>query len=314
MVIKGRARSNAGELAHHLLRADTNERVAVKHLRGVTADTLAGALEEMEALGHAALTRRPFYHASINSDPDEPALTGVQKARAINLLEAELGFTGQPRAVVEHGKHGRGHLHVVWSRIDLKRMAAIPDSHNYRKHEAVARRLEREFGHAPVQGAHVEREGKPRPARSPSQAAMMQAARSGIPPQATSARLLALWQASKTGQGFAAALEASGYVLARGDQRGFVAVDPAGEVHAINKKLTGLSAAQVRDRLAGIELEILPDVNQARQWQRSRPVPPAVASIPVPATEPDHKAELRSLLSLPGVDQRYGPAQIGGGV
>ena len=312
MVVKGRARSNAGELACHLLRADTNERVAVRHLRGVTADTLAGALEEMEAIGQAARTRRPFYHASINSDPGAPALTGVQKVRAINLLEAELGLAGQPRAVVEHGKHGRGHLHVVWSRIDLKRMAGISDSHNYRKHETVARQLEREFGHTPVAGVHAVCEGreKPRRGRRPSHAQMMQAERSGIAPEVTKARLTALWEASGTGPAFAAALAASGYLLARGDQRGFVAVDSAGEVHAINKKLTGLSAAQVRDRLAGIELEALPGVDQARQWQRSRTVPPAVASVPVPTHEPiEYRAELMNLLSLPRGSLRSEPVQ-----
>ena len=270
MVVKGRARSNAGELAHHLLRTDTNEQAIVRELRGVQAGTLAEALQEIEALADGTATRRPFYHASINSDPDEPPLTKEQKRRAVEVLEKELGLSGQARAVVEHGKHGRGHIHIAWSRIDLKRLAAIPDSHNYRKHETVARQLEREFGHKPVQGAHVEREGKARPARAPTHAEMMQAARSGIAPQETKRRLVLFWNACENGQAFVAALEASGYVLAVGDRRGYVALDPAGEVHSINKKLTGFTAAQVRERLADIELDHLPSVDQARVSQRQR--------------------------------------------
>jgi hypothetical protein len=270
VVVKGGARSNAGELAFHLLRTDTNEQAIVCELRGVEADTLAEALYEMEAVASGAATRRPFYHASINSDPDELPLTKAQKRRAIEVLERELGLSGHSRAVVEHGKHGRGHTHVVWSRIDLTSMKAIQDGFNYRKHEAVARQLEREFGHKPVQGAHVEREGKPRPARTPTHAEMMQAARSGIPPEETKRRLVALWNASDSGQAFAAALEAHGYVLACGDRRGFVALDPAGEAHSINKKITGLVAAQVRERLVDIELEQLPDVKQARALQQQR--------------------------------------------
>ncbi|MFN1208979.1 relaxase/mobilization nuclease domain-containing protein, partial [Enterococcus lactis] len=77
-----------------------------------------------------------------------------QRAYAIDKLEAALGLTGQPRIVVVHEKEGREHCHIVWSRIDLDRMAAISDSHNYPKHEEVARALEREFGHARVQGVH----------------------------------------------------------------------------------------------------------------------------------------------------------------
>jgi hypothetical protein len=296
VIVKGRARSNAGELAHHLLRVDTNERATVRHLRGVFADTLAGALEEMEALGHAARTRRPFYHASINSDPGHPALTTAQKVRAIALLEAKLGLAGQPRAVVEHVKHGRGHIHVVWSRIDQTRMVGIiSDSHNYRRHMAVARQLECEFGHEPVQSAATRQEQKPR--RGASHAEMMQAARSGIAPEATAARLTALWNASSTGQAFAAALEANGYVLARGDQRGFVAVDPAGEVHAINKKLTGLSASQVRDRLADVTLEHLPSVAQARAIQK-RTAAPVRASKPASIDPARDQEALRNLLPL----------------
>lgn len=98
-----------------------------------------------------------------------------------------MGFTGQPRAVVEHQKKNRTHVHVVWSRIDLARMAAIPDSHNYRRHESVARELERAFGHEHVQGAHVEREGKKRPRRTPFLAEMHQAERSGLTPREATA-------------------------------------------------------------------------------------------------------------------------------
>jgi hypothetical protein len=149
-------------------------------------------------------------------------------------------------------------------------MAGISDSHNYRRHMVVARQLECEFGHEPVENA----EQRKRHRRSPTHPEMMQAARSGIAPEATRAALTALWNTSSTGQAFGAALETSGYILARGDQRGFVAVDLAGEVHAINKKLTGLSASQVRDRLADVGLEQLPSVGRAKAQQLFRPSPP----------------------------------------
>ncbi|MEO1711685.1 MAG: relaxase, partial [Pseudomonadota bacterium] len=43
------------------------------------------------------------------------------------------------------------------------------------------------------------------------------------------------WSVSDTKEAFAHALEEKGYVLARGDRRGFVAVDVHGEVYAVPK-------------------------------------------------------------------------------
>ena len=126
-----------------------------------------------------------------------------QRYQAIDRLEKELGLTGQPRAVVVHKKDGREHCHVVWSRIDLARLRTISDSHNYRKHELVARELERAFGHERVQGAHIEREGRARPKRTPSHAEMQQGTRTGITPQAARAHITKVWQQSDTGAAFA---------------------------------------------------------------------------------------------------------------
>src|SRR5580693_8658569 len=156
------------------MRTDTNERAEVREITGVAAQDLRGALLEMEAVASGTRTTKPFYHASINTRADE-RLSDEQRAQAIDRLEEKLGLSGQPRIVVVHEKEGREHCHIVWSRIDLDRMAAISDSHNYRKHEIVARELEREFGHERVQGAHVERDGKERPKRTPSQWEMEQA-------------------------------------------------------------------------------------------------------------------------------------------
>jgi hypothetical protein len=137
VVIKGGARGGAGSLAEHLQRTDTNERAELIELRGVVAGDLARALREIDAVASGTRCTRPFYHASINTAPDEP-LTDEQWTHAIDQLEEKLGLTGQPRAVVEHEKESREHRHVVWSRIDLDHMRAISDSHNYRKHEEVA--------------------------------------------------------------------------------------------------------------------------------------------------------------------------------
>src|SRR5579862_4238341 len=201
MVIKGVSCSGARRLAVHLMRTDTNERAEVKEIRGVAAEKLRDALLEMEAVAAGTRTTKPFYHASINTRADE-RLTDEQRSRAIDRLEAALGLTGQARVVVVHEKEGREHCHIVWSRIDLDRMAAISDSHNYRRHELVARALEREFGHERVQGAHAERDGKERPERTPSHAEMLQADRTGLSPKQVKEQITELWRGTENGKDF----------------------------------------------------------------------------------------------------------------
>jgi hypothetical protein len=251
------------------MRTDTNERAELAEVRGVVAEDLPGALREMEAVAAGTRSTKPFYHASINTRADEP-LTDTQRAEAIDRLETALGLTGQSRVVVIHRKEGREHCHIVWSRIDLERMTAISDSHNYRKHEEVARALEREFGHARVQGAHIEREGKPRPERTPSHAEMLQADRTGLSPRDVREQLTAIWRDTKSGQDFAVALWQSGYVLARGDRRDFVVIDPRGGTHSVSRRIEGATARDIRERLADIDPARIPNITDAKQIQRAR--------------------------------------------
>jgi hypothetical protein len=269
VIIKGKSVGGAKRLAVHLMRTDTNERAEVKELRGVAAEDLRGALLEMQAVAAGTRSTKPFYHGSINTRADE-RLTDDQRMQAIDRLEEKLGLSGQPRVVVVHEKEGREHCHIVWSRIDLDRMAAISDSHNYRKHEEVARALEREFGHERVQGAHIEREGKPRPERTPSHAEMLQADRTGMSPQQVKTQVTELWQRTDSGQAFAVALWDAGYVLARGDRRDYVVIDPMGGTHSLARRVEGMKAKDIRDRMADMDSQRLPNITDAKQIQGAR--------------------------------------------
>ncbi len=293
MLIKGKARGGAASLSQHLENTEENERVALMETRGVVANDLDGALREIAAVGSGAASKRPFYHASISPDPDEPALTDAQKAVAIDRLEKALGLTDQPRAVIEHGKKGREHMHVVWSRIDTENMRAISDSHNYRTHEEVSRELEREFGHKRIQGAHVEREGVERPNRTPSHNEMQQAKRTGLSPQEAKELITPLWQTTDSGKAFMAAVEEKGWAVARGDKRDFVLIDPHGEAHSLARRVEGAKVKDVRERMADIDPASLPSVEHARAAMLERQAArdlvqgsPAVPEIPAPAPEP----------------------------
>ncbi len=262
MIIKGQSRARARQLATHLLRADQNESIGLHECRGTIAQDVAGALIEMETRGRAARSERPLYHASISPEAATP-LTEDQIGQAVDLLEERLGFHGQPRVVVLHRKKGREHVHVVWSRIDVDRGTAIADSWNYRLHEKAARELEALFGHRPVQGSQGRRRRRGS-RRTVQDHELRQAERSGIPIGLVSGELTALWRGARDGAEFRRTLEGAGYILARGDRRVFVVIDRSGGVHSLARRIEGVDAAMLRERLRDLSLNQLPSVAEAR--------------------------------------------------
>lgn len=263
MIIKGGSRAGAPDLAAHLQRVDTNERMEILEVRGVVSRELEGALREMEALASGTRCKNPLYHASINV-PISERLGLDSWERAVDRLEQELGLVGQPRAVVMHEKFGREHVHVVWARIASQTLVAVSDSHNYRKHERVARALEREFGHASVQGVHGEREGSPRPERTASHAEHQIAERTRLDMKALAAELTACWRAAANGEAFLTAIETAGYRPALGTRRQYVVVDSMGTVHSLTRRLEGVRAEDLRRAFAGISPARFPAVEMLR--------------------------------------------------
>lgn len=265
MIIKGKSRGRSTQLARHLLNAGENEDIRLYECRGTVAQHPEGALAEMEAQGKLGRSKHPLYHASISPDPGQP-MTDKQFAVAVDLLEAKLGFAGQPRIIIFHRKLGREHAHVVWSRID-RSGKAISDSWNYARHEEAARELERRFGHAQVEGAHVRASDSPRPQRTPKEYDLRQAARSGIDPKMIRDELAATWVANATGAAFKQAIEAAGYRLVRGDRRGYVVLDRRGEAHSLARCL-GIRSRELLPKLDSVPLQELPTVAAARSLQR----------------------------------------------
>jgi Relaxase/Mobilisation nuclease domain len=274
MIIKGQSRAGPSALAAHLGNAEKNERVSLLETRGTVAQDLRGALIEMDAYAAGTRCQKSLYHAAISPEPPH-RLTPEQRNEAIGALEDKLGLTGHARVVVMHEKLGREHIHVVWSRIDLDRLTSVSDSHNYRKHEEVARDLERRFGHARVQGAHAERDGPDgekmlRPDRTPSRAELRQEERTGIRGRDVKEEVTALFRASDGAGAFKSALEENGYILAKGDKRDFVLVDRAGGIHSLARRIDGIRAAQLREFMSPIDRESLPEAARAKEMAEER--------------------------------------------
>jgi cell envelope opacity-associated protein A len=253
MIVKGGSRAGPVELAAHLLRVDTNERAEVVELRDVAALGLRGALCDMQAMTAANRGRFGLYHASINPEGDYERLTPAQWERCVDVLEHKLGLEGQPRAVVRHVKEGREHTHVVWQRTDADTLTLRSDSQNFAKHKAASRQMERELGHR--QTPELRNPDRLAPAEE------RQAVKTGLKPKEIKAALVAAWESTQTGEAFKTAIEAQGFVLARGDRRDFIFIDSAGGTHS---RVPGAKAADIRARLADVDAASLPSVEQGR--------------------------------------------------
>lgn len=271
MIIKGGSRSGPKWLGRHLVRRDTNERVLVMELQSPHTD-LTEAFRDWQVVAEGTRGYKGLYHANIDPAMDY-TMTPEQWWRCVEVLERELGLEGQPRAVVLHQKHGREHLHVVWSRADIDTMTLRSDSHNYLAHERASLALEREFGHELVPGKHAKRDRDKQqemPGAEISHAEWQQAERSGNDPRARKQQVTQFFEASDSGQAFKAVLEGAGYILAQGERRDYVLVDAAGGVHSLARQIKGVRAADLRCFMEDIIREDLPTVGAARKMQADR--------------------------------------------
>lgn len=263
MILKGNIRAHGEELARHLMNARSNEVVELAEMRGFVATNLRGAFAEAEAIASATNCRKYLYSLSIN--PARP-LSREQYGAAIEAIEARLGLSGQPRAVVFHVKEGREHAHVAWSRIDGETMRAVHMAFDRQALRGLARDLALRFGHALPEGLAQDRGPDRHAARfnDVSMAETGQASRSGHSPEERRTAITEAYRQSDSAAAFRAALEMHGYILAEGDKRGFVVVDQAGEVHALTRQIEGVKAKDIRATLNLDALADLPGVQQAK--------------------------------------------------
>ena len=259
MILVGNQRGGAKDLAQHLLKQE-NEHVDVHELRGFVSGNLTGALNEAHAVSRATRCKQFLFSLSLNPPPDAQVST-QDFERAIGKVEDKLGLKDQPRAIVFHEKEGRRHCHAVWSRINADEMKAVQLSHSKRKLQSVARNLFLEHGWDMPPGLRNPLDRNP---KNFTLEEWQQAKRIKKDPREIKATLQHCWQASDSRKAFAAALEERGYKLAKGDRRGFVAVDRLGEVYAV-ARWVGIKTKAVRERLGDENDEQLPTVDACKQ-------------------------------------------------
>lgn len=257
MILKGSQRAGAKALADHLMNDRDNDHVTCLDLRGFSTDELHGALAEMHAISKATQCKKFMFSLSLNP-PQDHVGTEEEFLDAADRAEQALGLDGQPRAVVLHEKEGRRHAHVVWSRIDVDELKAI----HLGRFKLAMRDLSRDLflDHGWTLPDGLATYGNKSPLNFTLEE-WQAAKRQGLDPREIKQAFQQAWERCDSQLGFKNALEARGYFLARGDRRGFVALDVDGNVHSI-AKWTGLKAQDVKAKLGSPEN--LPSVAEAQ--------------------------------------------------
>ncbi|HEV8414163.1 MAG TPA: relaxase/mobilization nuclease domain-containing protein [Bryobacteraceae bacterium] len=289
MIAKGASRSGPRQLAVYLMRVerwDTGEPAELLELRspwaaGIdggdrhhTANQLIEAFRDWQTLVEGTKQGRDgLYHAEINPEAHYARnMTPEQWKRAADILGEELGLQDQPCALVLHaGKDDRPHLHVVWQRTDVDTMKVISDGYNYVAHERASQRMELEFGHEIIPGKHAKRDRKKQeefPRQKLTQDEDQFQKRTGLSKEQRIEQLTTLRAATDSGPAFKSALEDAGYILAKGD-RGYVVVDQKGG-HSVLSRNVGLKKKEIEAFMAGVELDKLPTIEEAKATQAER--------------------------------------------
>ena len=244
-------------MALHLLNGEQNEHVNVHEVSGFMAQDVLGALNEAYALSKGTKCKQFMYSLSLNPPLDKKVdIDTFEKTLA--RVEKKLGLEGQPRVVVFHEKEGRRHAHCVWSRINTDEMKAVNISHPKLKLNDLSKSLYLEHGWRLPEGF------KDKTKKSPlnfTRAEWQQAQRVGRKASDIKSELQECWAISDTQTSFDHALREKGYFLAKGDKRGFVALDVYDEVYSLTRQL-GQKAKALEARLGNAEA--LPSVQEVK--------------------------------------------------
>ncbi len=264
MILKGNQRGHGRQLALHLINASDNEHVTLHELRGFLADDLLGAFQEAEAISAGTKCQQYLFSLSLNPPQTEHVPVEVFE-QIIAGIERRLGLSGQPRAIVFHEKKGRRHAHCVWSRIYAAQMKAINLSHTKYRLRDISRELYIEHGWDMPDGL---RNSEDRDLLNYGQAEASQAKRAKRDPKELKALFIQCWEISDSKTAFTAALLEHGFILARGNRRGFVAVDEQGEVYSLSR-WCGIKTKELGARLG--DQNDLPTVQDTIDFWQGKP-------------------------------------------
>lgn len=295
MILKGRSRGHASQLARYLFNVK-NEAVQVLDIRGtcettLTKNGLIDALKEFDEYGKLTQGEKTIFHLAI-APSDFDRMDAGKWQHAVAKAEEALGFEGQPRAVVMHTFEGKDHLHVAWSRVDLETHKLKSDSFTNLKLCNAARDIEIDLGLAKLPDVHRGHErakqlneelkqrqaaDEPRKEKQREKEIRDFAEEQGQHSRRELQRVIASsYHQADNGQEFRDRLEQKGFRLVRGN-RGAVVMDGEGNVYSPARYIEDVRAKEINSKCADV-LKDLQTVDQARDHGKDTMLSPRKAA------------------------------------
>ena len=257
MILEGNQRGGALQMAQHLMNTKENDHVEVHEVSGFLSDTVQGALHEIHAAARGTKCKQFMFSVSLNP-PHNETVPVEYFEKALDDIEKQLGLKGQPRVVVFHEKEGRRHAHCIWSRINADDMKAINLPFYKKKLNDISKKTYLEYGWNVPKGFINKAYRNP---LNFSREEWQQAKRTEEDPRLLKALFKTAWESSDNKAAFINALREHGFWLARGNRRGFVAVDYKGEIYSLSRWM-GVKTKDIKIRLG--EAENLPSAEDIK--------------------------------------------------
>jgi len=251
-----------------------NVRTEIIKSEGLASEDIRDKMLEMQLMAEGTRCKNFMWIADLSPSPGvSRRFSAAEWERARAIAEKFRGLEGQAYFVIEQEKaDGRIHRHAIWSRVDVETGRARPDGWDSEICHAASKAIREELGLQPLPSPFdKDREG-PRPKRAPKRWEMYRGMKSGLDPRDITAQVTELYHQSDNGRAFHAALEQQGYVLARGDRRGFVILDSAGDDHSLARRIEGVNTKELDAFMRDVDHEALPTVEQGRAQRQERTI------------------------------------------
>ena len=235
MVISGKIRGNAPQLAEYLLTIGENDEIMILDVNGrpnADADYLRQILYSMELNSELTKTQNSVYHGYMNPDPDsqkDRAMSMDEWRQSVEILTKHTPFQEQRQVTVLHKKGGRFHAHIVYERYDHEHGIMVDFKHNYKAQDRARYEIEKTLGHK-----HTPQKNANQPEHKKI--------------------LTALWNEAKTGEQFLKRAMKKGFLIAKGTDRPFRVVDSNGRSFDLVRQLDNVKTNEVRERLKPLNL------------------------------------------------------------
>jgi hypothetical protein len=255
---------------------DTKENVRTEIVKseGLASEDIRDKMLEMQLMAEGTRCKNFMWIADLSPHPGVSRRFSEEEwERARQIAEKFRGLEGQPYFVIEQEKaDGRIHRHAIWSRVDPETGRARPDGWDSEVCHAASKAIRQELGLQPLPSPFDKDRQGPRPKRAPQRWEMYRGMKSGLDPRVITAEVTELFHQSDNGRAFHAALELHGYTLVKGDRRGFVILDSAGDDHSLARRIDGVNTKELNAFMRGVDREALPTVEQGRAQHQLRTI------------------------------------------